>query len=113
MKIIEVLNNEEIAGKEKLKSVKSLVKVCREAYGNEDVEVPSVKVQTTEGNVSIDLLSTDEKVAVATNEIRRCIANATAVAENVDGAVWDRAFEFAVSTNNILANIGMKSKSKY
>ena len=113
MKILETLVDGEVSGKEKLKAIKSLVKSVRVEYGNEDVEITSVKVNTVNGLVAISLLSVDEKVAVAENEIRRCISQATAVSDNVEGAVFDRAFEFSVSTNNVLANIGEKSASKY
>ena len=113
MKIIESLNNDELSGKERLKAVKSLVKSARGEYGNEDVEITSVKVNSVNGMVSINLLSVDEKVAVSEQEIRRAISQASAVAENVEGSVFDRAFEFAIATNPLLANIGEKSESKY
>jgi len=113
MKIIETLNNEETSSKEKLKAIKSLVKTARAEYGNEDVEITSVKVNSVNGMVTIDLLSTDEKVAVSEQEVRRAISQASAVAENVEGAVFDRALEFAISTNPLLANISEKSTSKY
>jgi len=113
MKIIEILNNEELSGKEKLKAVKGLVKDARAEYGNVDAEITSVKVNSANGMVSINLLSTDEKVAVSEQEIRRAISQASAVAENVEGSVFDRAFEFAIATNPLLANIGEKSESKY
>ena len=113
MKIIEELGNEKLSGSKKLKAVKNLVKECRETYGNEDVEITSVKVNSVNGMVSVGLLTTDEKVAVSEQEIRRCISQATAVSENVEGSVFDKAFEFAISCNPLLTNINEKSTSKY
>ena len=113
MKIIETINNEELSGKEKLKAIKSMVKTCRSEYGNEDVEITGVKVNSVNGMVTVSLLTTDEKVAVAEQEIRRCISQATAVSENVEGSIFDKAYEFAVACNPLLTNIGEKSTSKY
>ena len=113
MEILNTLNNEELSSKVKLKAVKQLVKACREVYGNEDVEITSVKVNSVNGMVPINLLSTDEKVAVAEQEIRRAISQASAVADNVEGAIFDKALEFAISTNPLLTNINEKSTSKY
>jgi hypothetical protein len=113
MRIIEVIADNEVSAKDKLKSVISLVIEVRATYGNEDVDIPSPKISTINGNVDINLLTTDEKVAVAENEIRRCISQASAVADNVEGALFDRAFEFAVATNPVLVNLSKKSTSKY
>ena len=113
MKILEAINNEETSSKEKLKAIKSMVKECRATYGNEEVEITGVKVNSVNGMVTVGLLTTDEKVAVSEQEIRRCISQATAVAENVEGSVFDRALEFAIATNPLLTNIGEKSTSKY
>jgi len=113
MKIIELIADEELSAKEKLKAVKKLVKEVRETYGNTDQEIPSVKIPTVNGNVDVSLLTNDEKLAVAEGELRRCISQATAVADNVEGAVFDRSFEFAVSTNPVLVNIGKQSTSRY
>jgi len=113
MKIIELIADNDVSAKDKLKGIKTLVKEVRNTYGNEDQDIPAVKVATVNGNVDITLLTNEEKVAVAENELRRCISQATAVAENVEGAVFDRSFEFAISTNPILVNLGKKSTSKY
>ena len=113
MEILNTLNNEELSSKVKLKAVKQLVKACREVYGNEDVEITSVKVNSVNGMVPINLLSTDEKVAVSEQEIRRAISQASAVADNVEGAVFDRSFEMSIGTNPLLTNINEKSTSKY
>jgi hypothetical protein len=113
MKIIEIIADNEVSAKNKLKAIKSLVKEVRATYGNEDADIPSPKISTVNGNVDINLLTTDEKVAVAEGEIRRCISQASAVTENVEGSLFDRAFEFAVAVNPVLVNLNKKSTSKY
>ncbi len=113
MKILETLNNEELSSKVKLKAIKVMVGTCRNEYGNTDVEITGVKVNSVNGMVTVSLLTTYEKVAVGEQEIRRCISQATAVSENVEGSIFDRAMEFAVACNPLLTNIGEKSTSKY
>lgn len=113
MKIIETLSKEKVSASDKLKAVKALVKNCRAEYGNEEAVITTVKVNSVNGMVSVGLLTKSEKIAVAEQQIRRCISTATAVAENKEGAVFDRAFEFAISTNPLLVNLNEKSDSKY
>jgi len=113
MKIIEQLNNEELTSKEKLNKLTKLVSKVRSKYGNEDQNIPAPKVPTVVGMLPVGMLAVDEKVAVGHQEILRCISQAQAVAENVEGAVFDRAFEFAVATNPVLCNIDEESGSEY
>ena len=112
MKILEILASEDTA-KTKLKAVRTLVKSVREVYGNSDTEITSVKVNSVDGWVSIGLLTNDDKVAVATQAIKTCISQATVVAENVEGSVFDRAFEAAVAVHPVLTNLNEKSDSQY
>jgi len=113
MKIIELIADQEVSAKDKLSGIKDLVKEVRKTYGNEDQDIPAPKIITVNGNVDINLLTKEEKVAVSENELRRCISQASAVSENVEGSLFDRAFEFAVSTNPVLVNLNKKSTSKY
>jgi len=113
MKILEILRDEELKGKDRLKAVSKLVDKVREKYGNSDKEIQPVKVNTTNGMVPISLLATDEKVIVATNEIESIIAMTTAVAESNEGSVWDRIFEGYVAVNPILCNINQETESEY
>ena len=113
MKIIEVIADNEVSAKDKLKAVKRLVAEVRATYGNEDVDIPSPKISTVNGNVDINLLTTDEKVAVAERELRRCISQASAVTENIEGSLFDRTFEQCIATNSVLVNLNKKSTSKY
>lgn len=115
MKILETLaaSGKKDTAASKLKAVVALVENVRGTYGNEDTEITSVKVNSVNGWVNVGLLTADEKVAVAEQAIRSCISQATVVAESVQGAVFDRAFEAAVAVNPILTNINEKSDSQY
>ena len=113
MKIIAILAEKKTSGKDKVKAVTDMVSKIRKTYGNEDATIEPVKVNTTNGWVSLDILTDDEKAAVAEKEIRNCIAAATAETEATEGSVFDRAFEAKVATNKVLANISMTSGSAY
>jgi len=113
MKIIEILADNKLEAKTKLKSVKELVDSVRGVYGNKDVEITSVKVNSVNGMVSVGLLTKAEKVAVAEQAIRKCIGAATAITEVKEGAIFDRAFEALVATDGLLCNLSEKSDSAY
>lgn len=115
MKILETLANDskKMTASLKLKAVRNLVKDVRATYGNEEAEITSVKVNSSEGLVSVGLLTNDEKVAVATQVIKKCISQATVIAENTEGAIFDRAFESLVAVHPVLTNLNEKSDSQY
>jgi len=113
MKILATLSNEKIENEEKLNAVNEFVAAVRKQYGNTDAEIPAKKVATFEGMVPISLLSPDEKIAVATNEIKQIISMATAGTENADGVVFDRVLEALVAVNGILCNLDQETDSAY
>ena len=113
MKIIETLANGKLSAKKKLKAVTDLVADVRGTYGNEDVKIESIKVNSVNGFVSIGLLTADEKAAVAEQAIRTVISMATAVTESTEGAIFDRSFEAFIATDALLTNLDEKSESSY
>ena len=113
MKILELLNDKEVNGKDKLKAVKELVKSTRGSYGNKESEIAAQKVNTVNGMVPVALLTTDEKVAVALQAINSAVANATIITEGVEGSVFDAEFERIIAVDAVLVNLGAKSDSKY
>ena len=113
MKILETLNNEKTSTTEKLAAVTALVETVRVKYGNTEVEIQAPKVPTTNEVVAIGLLTNDEKLAIATEEVKSAIAMASAVTENTEGAVFDRVFEGFVAVNPILVNLNQESDSEY
>ena len=113
MKILNTLQDEELKANKKLKAVHDLVTATRERYGNKESEITPRKVNTTDGQVPVSLLTDQEKVAVATTAIKNAISQATAITEGVEGAVFDSEFERIVSTDAVLVNLDAKSDSKY
>ncbi len=113
MKILEVLADTELSDKKKLKAITGMVSDIRAKYGNEEDETDVVKVNTTEGARALNLLTTDEKVAVAGGRLKAIIQEATAGAESAKGSKFDRIFECIVAVDPILTNLDMKSDSKY
>ncbi len=113
MKILDILTDNEVTPKDKLKAINKLVKDVREVYGNGDMDIRPVRIPTVNGNVDISLLNKEEKVVIAEQEIRKCISTATAVTDNVEGSVFDKQFEYCVAVNPILVNIGKRSTSRY
>ena len=113
MKIIEILSDDKLSGKKKLRAINSLVDGVRGVYGNEDVVIESVKVNSVNGFVTIGLLTTDEKVAVAEQAIRSAISMATAVTEATEGSIFDRSLEAFIATDALLTNLNEKSESQY
>lgn len=113
MKILNTLKNEETPAAEKLDAVQELVNKVRVKYGNTETDIQPVKVPTTEGMVFLNLLDNEEKVAVATGEIKEVISMATAITENTEGVIFDRVFEGFVAVNPILCNLDQESDSDY
>ena len=113
MKILEKLNNEETTATDKLAEITRLVIDVRTRYGNENIEIQTPKVPTTEGMSAINLLTKEEKVAVATSQIKEVIQMASAVSENTEGTLFDRVFEGFIAVNPILCNLNQESDSEY
>lgn len=113
MKILKTLGNEEATVSEKLEAIKKLVKKVRETYGNADVEIDQIKVQTVDGYVPLSLLTDEEKVAIATSRIKSAVAGATVVTEDTQGAKFDRVLEAQVAVDAILCNLDAESDSQY
>jgi len=113
MKILKYLGNEETTATKKLDKIKKFVAKVRETYGNTDVEIDPIKVQTTEGYVPLSLLTDEEKVAVATQQIKTAVATATVVTEEAQGSKFDRVLEAQVAINPILCNLDAVSDSEY
>ena len=113
MKILDILHDAEITGAEKLKTLKSLVETIRATYGNEDAEITEEKVATSEGYMSLSLLTVDEKVTAATSSVKMAIAAATARTELEEGTVFDSEFERLIARDALLTNLSVESDSAY
>ncbi len=113
MKITKLLGNEETATEVKLEGINTFVSTVRAAYGNAEDTIDPIKVHTVDGYVPLTLLSDEEKVAVAYQQIKNAIAQATIVTEDVQGAKFDRLIEGLVAVDAILCNLDAKTDSAY
>ncbi len=113
MKITKLLGNEETTPKEKLEAVQTLVNNVRAKYGNTEIEIDAIKVNTVDGYVPLSLLTEAEKVEVATSRIKNAIATATVATENAQGSRFDRVFESMIAIDPIMCNLDQVSDSEY
>ena len=113
MTISQILDDTESSAAEKLSELGSVITKARKAYGNEELEIAIPKVPTTDGYVTMQLLSADDKLVLASTEIRNIIINVTAGTELTEGVVFDRQLEFYLAINPILVNLGATTKSAY
>ena len=113
MTISQILDNKESTATNKIEQLAEVVAKARKAYGNGKLDITAPKVPTTDGYVNINLLSDEDKVALASIEIRKIIVDATAAVECTEGIVLDRKIEVALATNPVLVNITTKVDSAY
>jgi len=71
MTLTQVLADESTTASEKLTAVAEIVAKARKAYGNEDLEITSPEVQTTEGFQPLVQVSDKDKVALVSQEVKR------------------------------------------
>lgn len=113
MRILKLLGSEEITDTEKLEGLKAFTTIVREKYGNTDIDIDEIKVNTADGHVPLSLLTDAEKVAVATQRVKTAVATATIACENTQGAKFDRVLEGMISIDPILCNLDSTSDSEY
>lgn len=113
MSITTTLSNKEMSAADKLSSVADIVKIIRENYGNQDVEIPSLKVNTPNGNIPFNHLENDSKVEVLSGQAASIKAKAIAYVEENEGTVLNKKVEELIATNPFFANISAKSEFEY
>ena len=113
MTISQILDNNDMPAAEKVAGLAKVIAKARTAYGNTDLEITAPKVHTTDGSVPIKLLSDEDKVALASIEIRSILTKVTAGTECTEGVVFDKQIEFYLAINPILANLTAKVESAY
>ena len=106
MSITKVLADKEISNEQKLDIVANVVGRAREAYGNTDLEVESVDVNTTDGMMGFEYLTAESKVYILSREAQSIRAQAVEYARNVQGVVLSKKVDEIVATNPLFCNIG-------
>ena len=113
MKLMELLNSEELSATEKIDRLGAIVDAARAAYGNQDVEVEVPFVSTTEGNIRLNMLTPADKVAVATQTIGIIAADCIEYGEENKAIILDKSIEEAIAIHPVLINLEADSGSKY
>ena len=104
MSITKILADKELTAADKLDQVAAIVGTLRTSYGNAEVEIKDVKVNTTHGNLPFSNLEDDSKVEALRNEALNIKATAIAAAENTPGVVLNKKVEELIATSPLFAN---------
>ena len=111
MGLSKILNNKKLESDEKLAKIVKIVQTAQENYGNEDHEADAPEVPTTDGMVSMDYLSDDDKLAIAA----QCITDIrnTAIEEVKCNplAILDAEVTALIATSPVLTNLASKSSA--
>jgi len=106
MSITKILADEEMSNEQKLEDVAYIVTVAREKYGNTDLEIESVDVNTTDGMVGFEYLTDESKVYILSREAQSIRTAAVEYSRNVQGVVLSKKVDEFVATNALFCNIG-------
>jgi len=113
MSITKILAEKDVDSGEKLTNVAVIVSAARKAYGNEDAEVASPKVSTTNGSMSFIHLDDDSKVSLLQAEVARVKSQAVEYVEHTEGADLNRKIEELIAINGMFTNIDAGTKFAY
>jgi len=113
MSISKILADKDLTNEDKLSRVKEIVETIRNAYGNTEVEIEDVKVNTTNGAIPFSHLEADSKVELLKNETANIKVAALSEVEMNPAIVLNKRVEEMVATNNYFANISTESDFEY
>lgn len=113
MSITKALNQKDVAADVKLTTVAEIVAGARKAYGNEEAEIKSPLVNTTNGSMEFEHLDDESKVKLLKSEVGRVKAQAIENARNNEGVKIDKEIEKLVATNPLFTNIQPGTKFEY
>lgn len=113
MSITTILSNKDMSAEDKLASVADTVSIIRASYGNSEVTIPAVKVNTVNGNLPFTHLENNSKVEVLIARAMRIKAQAIAYTEENEGTVLNKKVEELIATDPFFANISAKSVFEY
>lgn len=105
MSITKILGNEDTSADEKISQVSEVIAQVRAKYGNEDVEIDTVKVSTTMGMMDFSFLESDSKVEILKHQAIKIKAEAVEYVEQTPGANAQRKVEELLATNPMFANL--------
>ena len=110
MSITKTLSNKDLSSEDRLSQVAEVIGTLRKSYGNAKSDIPSVKVNTTHGNLPFEHLESDSKVEFLLNEALNIKAKAIAIVEENPGIVLNKKVEELLATNALFANASSDSE---
>lgn len=112
MKINEIIERD-ISDSEKVVAIAEIVSKARKNYGNADIEISTIGINTTDGIVDMEYLGSGDKVAVAHREFKNCVLQAIEHCKCTEGSILDKEIESLIATNPVLVNLLKESESSY
>jgi hypothetical protein len=113
MSITKILTEKDVDASVKLERVAEIVAKARDTYGNTDVEIPTTKVNTTNGYIGFEFLEDEGKVEVLRVQAVKLKAKAIEYVENHPGSNMTRKVEELLATNPYFANISAGTGVEY
>tara|TARA_R110000744_G_scaffold170264_2_gene288399 strand:- start:6442 stop:6786 length:345 start_codon:yes stop_codon:yes gene_type:complete len=110
MSITKILGNKELESSVKLTQVAEIIGTLRKSYGNSDSKIPSVKVNTTHGNLPFEHLEDNSKVEILLNEALNIKATAIADVEANPGVMLNKKVEEMLATSPLFANASAETE---
>ena len=111
MKLSKILNSKKLSSAKKLVEIDRVVQKCRKAYGNEEVEIDSPEIPTSEGIVPLEFLSDDDKIAVASQCIIAIRNEAIETVKRNPLAVLDSEVIGLIACSPLLTSLNSKNSA--
>ena len=104
MSITKTLSDKDLSAADKLTSIAEVVGTLRKSYGNSEVKIEDVKVNTPHGYLPFSNLEDESKVEILMNEALSIKATAIATVEDNPGVVLNKKVEELIATSALFAN---------
>jgi hypothetical protein len=111
MKLSKIINSKKLSSAKKLAEIDKVVQKCRKAYGNEETEIDSPEIPTSEGTTPLEFLSDDDKVAVASQCITAIRNEAIETVKRNPLAILDSEVIGLISCSPLLVNLNAKNSA--
>ena len=105
MNLTKILNHPKMSPAKKLAKITETVQQIRNIYGNTDIEVEAPEVPTINGSESMDYLSDNDKLVLATQCITQIRHEAIELAKSNPLVVLDNEVISLIATSAILTNL--------
>ena len=104
MSITKTLADKNISAEDKLEKIAEVVGTLRKSYGNSDIKIADVKVNTSHGMLPFSNLDDDSNVEALLNEALNIKSTAIACTEENSGIMLNKKVEELIATSALFAN---------